>query len=182
LWECCVTAFALTFSSLSCSLNSSTVATQHTIRDRTILSPPELLRLIFSFGSFPHPCSCPGAPGVPIGTVPRCRGCVRGFTAGVGPLRFAAAAVSLAVRPGVDLPVFFPGRCCRPVGPPVCVGRAVLSVCRAGGGAARAHAVVGCEPCARFGGWWYCESPILATVSRGVNLAHGVMKALGGGQ
>jgi len=73
---------------------------------------------------------------------------------GVGHLRLAAAAVSLAVYPGVDLPIFFPSRCSRPVGPPVCVGRAVLSVRGGGGGAARARVVVGCDPCARFGGWW----------------------------
>ena len=68
-------------------------------------------------------------------------------------MRLAAAAVSLAVHPGVDLPVFFPGCCCRQVGPPVCVGRAVLSVRRGGGGAARARVVVGCDPCALFGRW-----------------------------
>jgi len=130
LWECCVTAFALEFSCLSCSPILSTVATQHTIRDRTILSPSELFSLIFSFGSSPHPCSCPAAPGVSIGTVTLCRGCVRGVTAGldIGALRRqpsrslstlgwtcpSSSPAAVAGRSG--RPCVWAGRCCQCVG------------------------------------------------------------------
>jgi len=67
LWEGCVTALAHELSCLSCSPILSTVATQHTIRYRTILFPIELLRL--SAGRTSAPCGggrlarCPSCGG-----------------------------------------------------------------------------------------------------------------------